>query len=146
MTSLCFVTVFVSCTLNKIISKYWVMIFHVLRKWLTKETINICQRSLSYIIQVENIFDTSTDHIKLLIFFYLSFNLLFRYWCQRLRSYRGHDCKQHMVLWWYTQVPNIVWLCQRTTWDPCATLLTWEIMLKWLSLCWLREEKKHFSI
>ena len=39
---------------------------------------------------------------------------------------RGHDCKQHIILWWYTQVPNIVWLCQRTTTGPWATSLTWE--------------------
>ena len=102
-----------SCTLN-ILSKYWVMIFHVLRKWLTKQT--IIQRSLSYITQVH----------QLIIFFYLSFNLSFRYWRQRSRSYRGHDFKHHIILWWYTQVPNIVWLCQRTTTGPWATSLTWE--------------------
>ena len=31
--------------------------------------------SMPKVTQVEDIFDVSTDHIKLLIFFYLSFNL-----------------------------------------------------------------------
>ena len=35
-------------------------------------------------------------------------------WGQRSRSFRGHGYMRHIVPWWPTQVPNIVWLCQRT--------------------------------
>ena len=30
------------------------------------------------------------------------------------QGHRGYECTWHLILWWYTHMPNIVPLCQRT--------------------------------
>ena len=39
---------------------------------------------------------------------------------QRSRSYTGHECTQHVVLWWYTNVPNLVCLYMSRNKDDLA--------------------------
>ena len=42
----------------------------------------------------------------------MSKTLYFSSWGQSSRLYLDHECTRHIVLWWYTHVPNMVGQCQ----------------------------------